>query len=119
MGKEKKISFEVVPADHEAYELLARVLEWHPRLEEARIGLAWRLRTSPDVDGKAVLGRCVKISDLQKEWTPFDFVIVLNSVYWDGFSEAQQLALLDHELCHAAPALDGETGALVRDTRGR
>ena len=35
---------------------------------EANIALAWRIETPEDKDGHIVLGRCVKITDLQKEF---------------------------------------------------
>lgn len=51
---------------------------------------------------------------------PFDYVIVLNKEVWEDpeFSREKKLALLDHEMCHTAPALDAD-GDKVRDTKGR
>lgn len=118
--KGRKVNFEIIPPDHEAYGLLKSVRDqWHAELFDARIALAWRLEQKPDMDGKIVLGKCVKISDLQKEFTPYDFVIVLNQTFWFSFNEKQQTALIDHELSHAAVARDRMTGELVTDTRGR
>ena len=113
----KKCNFELIPEREPAYELLERALEWH-ELEACRIALAWRLRTRPDKDGRLVIGKCVKISDLQKEFANYDFVITLNQENWMVFSEEQRLALLDHELEHMAAALD-KTGLQRRDERGR
>ena len=38
----------------------------------------------------------------------FHFIIVLNKTIWEDpdFTPEKKLALMDHELCHAAPALD-------------
>jgi len=118
-SKGKKVGFELIPRGHEAYALLVQARIWHSSIFEARIALAWRLEVKPDTDGKIVLGKCVKVSDFQKEFADYDFIIVLNKTYWFGFSEPQQLALLDHELSHAATARDRETGEQIIDTRGR
>lgn len=118
--KDKEVNFELISSEHPIYGLLDGARrEWHEKLSEARIALAWRLRLKPDVDCKIVLGKCVKISDLQKELAHYDFIIVLNQIYWDDFSEKQRLALLDHELCHAAPSLNRKTGDQLRDARDR
>jgi hypothetical protein len=62
----------------------------------------------------------VKISDLQHEMVDLDFVILLNKEVWQslGFTEEKKLALVDHELCHAARVED-EFGAQKEDERGR
>ncbi len=116
--KPKRVNYRLISEDNGAYELLERALEWHGDLLQAKIALAWKLHTKEDKDGRIVLGRCVKVSPLNREFIPFDFVIVLNSDYWDRFAENQRLALLDHELCHAAEALtlDGEQ---ITDEAGR
>jgi hypothetical protein len=93
-------------------------LRWHDELNSAHIGLAWRKALKADVDGHIVLGRCVKISELHKEFLPFDFIVVLNKEYWDFFDDDKRLALMDHELCHAAAALDQESEQ-KEDDRGR
>lgn len=43
---------------------------------------------------------------------------VLNKEFWDQFDDEKRLALMDHELCHAAAALDSEY-AQKYDERGR
>jgi len=119
-SKGKKVNFELIPPEHQAYRLLQRARDkWHEAIAEARIALAWRLEVKSDIDGKIVLGKCAKVSDLQKEFAAFDFIVVLNRDYWFDFSGEQQLALLDHELSHAAPAMDLKTGLQATDTRGR
>jgi hypothetical protein len=73
-----------------------------------RIALAWATSWKPDVDGRLVLGKCKKASDLDRELAPFDFVILLNRDFWlnPRVTDGQRDALLDHELMHAAIAYD-------------
>lgn len=126
MGKPKKVLFELISPDQvflsgQPYDLLAEIrAENHFDTAEAKIALAWRKGTKPNADGKIVLGRCVKANDLQRELVDYDFVIVINKEFWEDpeFDRAKKLALLDHELCHAAPALDPD-GEPMRDTKGR
>lgn len=80
--------------------------QWHEDLADARIALAWRKQVKADKDGKLVLGKVRKASDLDRELAPYDFVVLLNQEAWDELTEAQRLALLDHELCHVVPVLD-------------
>lgn len=90
-------------------------------LQEAKIALAWRKAFKADKDGRLILGKCVKASDLQKEFADYDFVILLNQEVWQDadFTEDKKKALLDHELCHAVPAIDDKTGEQREDARGR
>lgn len=93
----------------EPYKILAEVRkEWHSDLAEAKIALAWRKNLKHDVDGHLKLGMCVKVSELYNKFSEFDFIIVLNKEVWEDpdFTREKKLALVDHELCHAAPALD-------------
>ena len=117
--KNKAVNYDVVPKSHDAYEVLDRALDWHDELREAKIALAWRKKLKADVDGRIVLGRCHKISDLHKEFIPFDFVIVLNREYWEQFNDEQRIALMDHELCHAAASLDSDSAEQKYDEKGR
>ena len=106
MGKPKKILIGLIKPEDvylsgQPYELLAEIrAEQHFDVAEAKIALAWRKGTKPNADGKIVLGRCVKASDLQRELVDWDFVIVLNKEFWEDpeFDRAKKLALLDHEL---------------------
>lgn len=122
MGKPKKLNFEVIDRDAtpEPYEVLDEAVRlYHSDLHEAEIALAWHVNIKPDIDGHILLGRCVKVSDLYKEFAEFDFIVVINRKVWDSpeFDERKKLALLDHELCHAAVAEDEE--GTKRDIRGR
>lgn len=126
MGKLRKLSYQIITPEEVVlsgmpYELLAEVrAEQHFDCAEARIALAWKKGTKPNVDGHIVLGRCVLLNALAREMVPFDYVIVLNKEVWEDpeFTRKQKLALLDHEMCHTAPVLD-EDGEKVRDTKGR
>lgn len=121
----KPVNYEIVPRSSElgklAYKLLDEtVRKHHTHLTPATIGVAWHKALKPDVDGHITLGRCVKVSDLQKEFCEYDFLIVLNKTVWfnEKFDEAKKLALIDHELCHAEEALD-KNGDQKTDERGR
>src|SRR5690348_4498506 len=116
--KPKKVSFQIIEDPSPAHKVLKSALEWHEELDGATVKLAWRKGTKQDVDGRIVLGRCVKVSDLHREFFNADFIVVLNREYWDAFSDAQRLALMDHELCHAAIKLD-KNGQEMYDEKDR
>ena len=126
MGAPRKLPYQIIdPRDvvlaGQPYELLAEVrAEGHFDCVEARIALAWKKGTKPNVDGHLMLGRCVLLTALVREMVPFDYVIVLNREVWEDpeFTREKKLALLDHEMCHTAPLLDAE-GNRVRDTKER
>jgi hypothetical protein len=108
----------------EPYRVLDEMIKYHSDVEHARIALAWRKRLRPDVDGHLKLGMCVKISEREKAVHPetrYDFVILLNREVWQdiGFTMAKKRALMDHELCHAAPVLNKKTLEPVYDDNGR
>jgi len=124
----KKVNFLLIPEQDdkgnmpEPYKILKEVRSLHHGdTHQARIALAWRLRTKADQDGHIVLGKCIKVSDLHREFADYDFIITLNKEFWDepAVTKAQRVALLDHEMCHAAPTYNGETGEHEVDERGR
>lgn len=49
-----------------------------------------------------------RTTDLQREFMPYDFIILLNQEVWNDkeFGPEKKAALIDHELCHAEVALD-------------
>jgi len=100
--------------------LRALISAHHDELRDARIALAWNTAWKPDVDGRCTLGLCKRASDLDRELSAFDFVIVLRREFWDAptVGEQQRNALLDHELSHATVALDRDGEPKV-DERGR
>lgn len=125
MSKLKKVVYELIGRDElvgePMYQLLDRTIhEHHEQLRHARIVLAWAKSWKRDKDGHLVLGKCKRASDLDRELAEFDFIILLNKDFWQGFAtkDTHRAALIDHELCHAAPALD-KFGHQLEDERGR
>jgi hypothetical protein len=122
----KKVSYRLI--DHNSaegkpvYAMLGEIVEAHHEdIRHARIALAWNLTWKPDVDGRVILGKCKKASDLDRELAEFDFVVILQQRFWEDASvdDKRRRALLDHELCHASIKLDPITGEPVEDERGR
>jgi hypothetical protein len=125
MAKEKQVKVELIDPEEkpqlEPYRLMAEIRKkYHSDTIQAKIALAWKLDTKPDADGHIVLGQCHRASDLEKEFSEWDFVITLNAETWGDkeFDAAKKKALLDHELCHVAQAVDGD-GEQVVDSRSR
>lgn len=125
MAKPKPVTVELIPPGSEAgaimYAAMNRLIEaHHEELTQARIALAWNMAWKMDADGRITLGKCKRASDLEREFAPFDFVILLNREFYENgeVTNAQRAALLDHELSHAAPKLD-QGGEQVEDARGR
>lgn len=122
----KKVSYTLIADMHGTpgramYEMLrALIREYRGDLKDARIALAWCTSWKPDVDGRLILGKCKKASDLDRELMAFDFVILLNRSFWNDpdVTDVQRRALLDHELMHAAVKYD-DAGEPVEDERGR
>jgi hypothetical protein len=120
MAKAKKINFELIEQPSEPYEVLAEMRVHHPDTRSANIALAWRKALKPDKDGRLILGKCIKVSDLHREFAEYDFIILLNREVWEDseFTADKKRALVDHELCHAAVATD-EEGEVKYDERDR
>jgi hypothetical protein len=126
-AKKKKINVELIPefagkgkdrSLTEPYLVLAKLREsHHTHLDEARIAMVWRKDINPDRDNRIVLGWAKKATDLSREFSDFDLVILLNRDAWNDLTLAQRTALVDHELCHFA--LVTKDGEPVRDERGR
>lgn len=117
----KAVHYEIVGEDHDAYNFLHQAVSmWHEDLRQAKIALAWRTEIKPDPDGHMLLGQCMLVSDLQKEFVPYDFIIILNREAWEHpeFDDKKRMALLDHELCHATEKLDNDAEPIM-DERGR
>ncbi len=103
------------------YDVLdAMVKKYKPELkaEDCRIALAWKFGWKRNKDGQLVLGKCKKVSDLDKQFQGFDFIIILNKEAWVELKADQQKALMHHELCHAAVAQD-QNGNTKKDARNR
>lgn len=119
----KAVNYQLIDAkkDPGPYEILTLARDkWHQDLEHAVILLAWRKLLKADKDGILILGRCVKVSDLNRELKLCDFIVVLNREVWEStqFDHKKKLALMDHELCHAAPVLDLD-GNIKKDERNK
>jgi hypothetical protein len=126
--KTKSIAYQLIARDTETgaplYERVYAIVDaHHEEISQAnvRIALAWAKSWKPDIDGRLTLGKCKKATDLDRELSPFDFVILLNREWWlhPRTTEAQREAVLDHECCHMAIARDAQTGEPVIDDRGR
>jgi hypothetical protein len=122
MGKYQKYEAIEIDTEPEPYGVLEEAREqWHSDLDDAAIALAWEAKVKMDTDGHVRLGKCVKVTELYREFADFNFVIVLNREVWNSpeFTGEKKLALMDHELCHAAPAYDDDTGEQKRDAADR
>jgi|P827metagenome_2_1110787.scaffolds.fasta_scaffold02940_8 predicted adenine nucleotide alpha hydrolase (AANH) superfamily ATPase len=51
-------------------------------------------------NGKDVLGECVKVQDLYKEFCPYDFLIIFYDPNIQDLTEDQLKILAEHELLH-------------------
>lgn len=120
MSEPKAVNYEFIEdLESEPYKILDEMRHFHEDIKEAAIALAWQKNITPDTDNHLLLGKCVKVSDLQKEFAAYDFIIILNREVWEDleFGEDRKRALLDHELCHAAGAYDKDGPKY--DERGR
>lgn len=123
-----RVSYEVIHQDtiigQPIYKLRDELVDaHHEELKHAKIALAWCTSWRPDVDGRVVIGKCKRASELDRELTgaTYDFVILLSKSFWQDLrvTAAQRAALLDHELCHAAVKLDERTGDPAVNERRR
>lgn len=81
---------------------------YHPWLEDAAIGFIMRSE-APVSNGKKTLGKARKVTDEQRVFMDFDFVIWIAEDEWGSLDVNQRRALIDHELCHCHMANDGKT----------
>ena len=94
--------------------------KYHHDIRKAKVALMWRIAYKPDKDGHLILGKCHKVSDLDKELSKWDFVILLNKEVWNDpkFTDKKKAALLDHELMHCGK-VENKNGHSKKDERGR
>ena len=115
------VKYEVIDreAEPEPWDLMERALaDWHGDLTACRIVLLWVHGNKPDADNRLVLGKCHPVTEADRELHGYDRKISLNREAWEVLTEAQRLALVDHELCHIAPQLD-EDGEQKEDGHGK
>lgn len=96
----------------EVHDLIGEVKKrWKDDLREARIGAAWMIGKKADKDGRVQLGRLKKCSELERRLHRLDAIVLLSQDHFRLLSKSQKLALVHHELCHLAEAVDsnGET----------
>lgn len=91
----------------------------HRELGDALITPAWMVGIKPDRDGRIVLGKMKKANELERELHGFDAILLLNQEHWRILKPEQRRALVDHELCHLAPAMDPTTLEQKVDAHGR
>ena len=126
MSKPKAINFELIERAGKGksetsvpYLLLDKLVKaHHAHLAEANIAVAWRKNWKEDKDGKLVLGKMQKASDLSRELVEYDAVMLLNMEAWDELDANQRTALVDHELHHLEVAKNDD-GVVKRDERDR
>jgi hypothetical protein len=126
-GAPKALTYVLIPQHDEIgrpmYERLYALVDAHHddlSRTNVRIALAWCTSWKRDMDGRLILGKCKKASELDRELAPYDFVILLNRTFWQNsqVTDVQRDALLDHECMHAAVSYD-EHGDPKVDERGR
>lgn len=104
----------------EAYEMLDDIVErFHIRLDGAVILIAWLRGLKANTDDQLLLGKAIKAADIPRQLGKVDWIIALNRDAFGMFSPQQRRALIDHELCHAAVAVNSKTGEDKTDAHGR
>jgi hypothetical protein len=105
------------PADDAARIALSLIAAYHPDLAEARILYLFTSARRKKCD-RVRLGSAQRLSTLQRYLsrkdrddaaTEVDFIILLSFSDWNLMTEMQQIALVDHELCHCGVRL-GDSG---------
>lgn len=122
--KPKKVNYELIPREpgglfaSPMYALLDELVDKvHDHLRAARFAFAWCTAWKPDVDGICKSAMIRRTSDLDREFAPYDFVILVNRPRWTLLDATARRALIDHELCHARQKI-GPDGEQAEDERG-
>jgi hypothetical protein len=93
----------------------------HEHLAEAKIGWLWTTAENRNRD-RAVAGECRLVPPMQRKWASAlqhwlwrylfdevpDFVITIDAGYAQVCDDWSFCALIEHELCHAGQAVDGD-----------
>lgn len=119
---EPRKTYELVTKEtQEGKEALAFIADvkkrFKPDLHAARIGAAWMIGKKADKDGRVTLGRLKKCSELERQLHQLDAIVLLNQDRWRLLQAPQRLALVHHEMCHLAEALDSN-GDVAYDGHG-
>lgn len=94
-------------ADGSVIEMANDLIEqYHTILKHANIGILFK-DEAPVSRGKTTLGKAIKVTDRMKVYTGLDFIIWLAWDEWQRLTDAQRLALIDHELCHCGMGTAG------------
>lgn len=103
------MAVEWIQVDGEVIDLAKDVIEkWHPDLAEASIAFVFRSE-APVTNGMITYGQAQRIKpEHQLLGLDHDFLIWLAQDRWYGLTEAQKVALIDHELCHCMITAKGE-----------
>lgn len=88
----------------------------HSHLAEAKIGYFFRSGTWTS-NKREVWGKAQTVTGLMKHVTGLDFIITINQDIWVCLNDAQQRALVDHELQHCCKDED-KNGYPVWYTQG-
>lgn len=119
-----------VECGNDERDLLERALRnWHGHLLDLGISINLLFVRAADKEGEALSGALkhqgypalatVKINSLKdRAEGKSDATITIAEYEWQEQSEAQRLAILDHELTHLEPKTD-EEGTVKRDDLGR
>ncbi|MHB9144703.1 MAG: putative metallopeptidase [Symbiobacteriia bacterium] len=98
-------TFELAP---EVEEIAREVIrQYHGHLLGAHIAYAKRSGTWTS-KRELVLGRAVKVSDRDKFFHGYDFLLIVNADEWRRLTPDQRTALVDHELCHCQRATNAD-----------
>ena len=94
------MAVEWVPVDDEVIEMAKEAIEqWHPDLADASIAFIFRTE-APQSNGRITYGAASRIKpEHQLLGLDHDFLIWLAQDKWYTLTDAQRMALVDHELC--------------------
>jgi len=132
MSTPKPVRVTILPDTDPAYRLLRTAVEladskgYRPGISDVRIAIVMRSGWKADRDGRLVLGKAHKMSDLEKEChviadegaEPPDAAILVNAEAYPELTERQKVALFFHEVLHFAVVHD-DAGGPKQDERGR
>ncbi len=89
---------------------------YHPHLVEANIAYVFR-KGEWASKGDVVYAKAVKVSARDAYLHGCDFLLIVNEDHWPNMTPEQHDALIDHELCHCARAIDAN-GELAENEDG-